>query len=221
MFSVSTNFTQVGDRDYIQGIHIADTMLRAVFNWSPPGVSWLNVEAIKFVKKTLLNGTVIVVPNPEEITDMPPCAVSLRGASDNGGSFIAQFIPNNACPVSKHIKAETARISSIRKGHNFAGVFDVSWSDSDSYLKTLVEANKRAIKHSLPESDQKAVIEITAVERLFMPLALLPFDGELCIRNLGVRSFGPLLYVQNSLSWTGITGRSPLTLTYSVRQAQS
>ncbi len=218
MFSLPTDFIRVGDRDYLQGIHITDTMLRAVFEWSRPETAWLKIDTVKFIQKTLQNGRVCVFSDDEGGSNLGPCAVSLRGNDNNGHSFFAKFFPDEACPVSRHIVADALRISEIRNSHHFAGTFDVAWSDTNGYLKTLIEANKLAIKSSLPENGKNTIIEVTAVEKLYMPQVLRPFEGELTIRNLGVRSLASLQYVQNTLSWTDSDGKTPLVLTYSIRQ---
>lgn len=217
IFSSETDFVQVGDRDYIQGIHITQTMAETVFAWRQASDRFI-AETIKFNRKILCNGRVFVCSADHEERLPKDGASLLYGKLEDGQSFVSSFVPDQENSIRKRIEKDDLIISPIMETDEYSGDFQVSWHDSNTYLKTLIEADKRAILNTVGESPRSPVIEVTAVEDLVIPRNLLPYEGVLTVKKLGVRTAGSLEYILSAITWTGEATGDPVRLTFSVKK---
>lgn len=215
-----TDFVRVGDRDYIQGIAIAQAIAEAALSAHGAGSDGiLFVDVAKFPRKTPCNGMIHIVADDAEPDLVTDAACILHGRWADGGRVFGAFIPNPNDPVRKNIENDKLVFSDPVKTGRFSGESDVKWRNLTEFFKTLVEVNKRTILKSLNPVEGLPVIEIVYVKNFSVSTQAPEFDGKLIVRNIGERDFGPRRYVLNVLSWPGLDGEDTIEMAFSLEPA--
>jgi hypothetical protein len=210
-------FARVGNRDYIQGISIACAMARTAGTRSPHTLP-LRIKHVKFTRKTLCDGGVVVSAQGCE-TDLPAGTVAVLRGITPAGSVCAGYLPDVHRPVQRTISGHFYEIEPVDALCDFSGIWSARCMDTEHFLLSLIEINKRTIQASLPAPSGGAVIDLVYAEEVDFDLPSIFREGRIIVRNLGVREFGGLLYVLNELAYTDHRGtRQKVRLNYSVRK---
>lgn len=166
---------------------------------------WLDIELVKFTRKTLCNGAVRVFCSGAADT-LPNDAIALLKGRTEQWDVLATFVPDPTRPVTRRIDSYVYQIEDLKPGNRFSSICYARARDTETFLLTLIEVNKRTIKTFLPPGDEISAIEVVYIENMHYEIPEIFREGRVEVKNIGTKEFGCRTYVLNTLCYTDVHG---------------
>jgi hypothetical protein len=217
-FETDARFARMDGRDYIQGITILTRMLDAALN-AAEAEGPIFVNRVKYTSLTLDDGTI-----RGTIGDSIPAdtkgAVAFLSATLDGRPVQAAYFPNPARPVMTEAVSPPYPLSNFAPTEAHGATMTVDAPDGETFMWTLIEANKRTIAHWVQDRYTKPRIELVEATGFYYRRNAMTSPGQLTFTTLSTREFGDRLYILNEARYAD-AGGSPRSarLRYSVNEA--
>lgn len=196
MFTSQTQFSLVGERDYIQGIVMVTAICEAVCREAGSGPFLATL--VKFPHITNRNGKLVTFLDADEPAPAAAnCLVAgACGARAAGGYFLSDADGGPAPRVPNH----TYDIRDFVIDGEFSGRCRLCVATAPEWALHLVEASKRMVARTLADTGRpERRIELVTIENLPYIPDMEPADIGLKVENAGVRAFRSRLYVRTHM----------------------
>lgn len=193
----TTDFPRVGERTYVQGITIFQTMADALSR--ELNAAEIDVSRCKFKNKCLHNGAVYLTPMASEALPKQQTAVMTVEGADGG--HIVSFVADPDSPVQRGISDHDYEIHDFESDGAFSGSATLVAPDYDMFMLHLIEFNKRIVAAGVAGSREPYSIELVELEDFHFNPADCPSETRVSAINVSTRQFGRRLYALSEIRY--------------------
>lgn len=221
--SLDTEFSRVGQRDYIQGVEILKLMLQSTLDACKTArrqvPKQILVSRVKYVRRTLCNGH-ITGELGAGIDWEPPAQAACHLVGRIGELDLSlAFLPDASRPVTRSEPSPILPFSGFEPIAQFGANFTLDTADGSAFLNCLIETNKRAIQHGIGEDARDARVELVEASNILYQLEGMVRPGPVTLRNISTYKLQSRMYILNEALYFDSLGQEcRLRLHYSVHR---